>query len=670
MCGIAGIISIKDRPIDIDYIKNMCDVIAHRGPDDAGYFIAQSGNQQRKNISYYQNFTDSKFSHISPLLPIIDSDHGQQELRNENWDIFLGHRRLAIIDLSPAAHQPMSDMSKNIWLVYNGEIYNFQELRRKLIKLGYEFRSKSDTEVIIYAYEEWGIECVNRFNGMFAFALWDNRKKKLYLARDRYGIKPLYYTVLDNLIIFASEIKSILEYKDYKKEINFGALSEYFTFQNLFRYETMFKNIYLLPPANIAKIDFKHGFQRDSYYSYCDYNFTDRDESLTFEESMEEILRLLQQAVKRQLVADVPVGCYLSGGMDSGSITGIASRYIPRLTTFTAGFELSRVTGVESTFDERSNAELMANEFKTEHYEQVINAGDLSWAMPKLIYHMEDIRVGMSYPNYYISRLASKFVKVCLSGAGGDELYGGYPWRYYRVFHSMNREEFFKNYYAFWQRLVKDEDKKCLFQEQVYKNIDRDRPYDIFRRVFTFNKSLKYDTPEDHIANSMYFEIKTFLHGLLLVGDKLSMANSLEERFPFLDNDLVDLAMKIPIRHKLGDLENMKKIDENEIKRNIKYFRLYDDGKNVLRQAMSSIIPQSVVNRKKQGFSAPDESWYRGENFDYVRETLLSQNTLLDKYIRKDFVKKIIEEHADGINHRLLIWSFISFEEWCKQFEM
>jgi asparagine synthase (glutamine-hydrolysing) len=660
MCGIAGIVSLKGKPIRVENLKGMCDVISHRGPDDAGYFLASKDNSRCA-------LADPEFTHISPSLSAINSEEGQHELRGRNWDVFLGHRRLAVIDLSPAAHQPMSDASGNVWLVYNGEIYNFMELRAELEGLGCQFASRSDTEVIIHAYNEWGLDCVKKFNGMFAFALWDNSKKELYLVRDRYGIKPLYYAVLDGLIVFASEIKAILQYPDYRKRLNISALNEYFTFQNLFRYETMFQDIHLLPPANIAVISFNSGFSRHSYW---DYNFTDRDRSLSFEDTVQETLRLFKQAVKRQLVADVPVGCYLSGGMDSGSITAIASEYIPRLTTFTAGFELSRVTSIESSFDERKDAELMANEFRTEHYEQVINAGDLSWAMPKVIYHMEDLRVGMSYPNYYISRLASKFVKVCLSGAGGDELYGGYPWRYYRVFHSVDREDFFSNYYDFWQRLVKDEDKKSLFQEGVFREMKIDKPYDIFRRVFKFNDSLQYDTPEDHIANSLYFEIKTFLHGLLLVGDKLSMANSLEERFPFLDNDLVDFGMKIPIRHKLANIESMKLIDENEVKRNTKYYQLYDDGKNVLRQAMRSLLPDRIVKREKQGFSAPDESWYRGENFEYVRDTLLSQNTVSDKYINKDFVRKTIEEHAGGINHRLLIWSLISFEEWCRQFGM
>jgi asparagine synthase (glutamine-hydrolysing) len=377
-----------------------------------------------------------------------------------------------------------------------------------------------------------------------------------------------------------------------------------------------------------------------------------------------------EKAVHRQMVADVPVGSYLSGGMDSGSVTAVASKHAERLTTFTAGFDMSAVTGVEANYDERRDAELTANYFKTEHYEQVINAGDLSWSLPKVIYHLEDLRVGMCYPSYYISRLASKFSKVCLQGTGGDELFGGYPWRYYRVYKSLNQQEFFDNYYGFWQRLVNDEDKQKLFTKDTFKQIDITEPRKVFERVFTFNDKLRYDTPEHHIENSLYFEIKTFLPGLLLVGDKLSMANGLEERFPFMDNALVDVAMHIPVKHKLGNLESMKQVDENAYyKEKLKAYTEYDDGKNVLRKAMMSFLPEKIVNRKKQGFSAPDESWYRGENAQYIKDLLLGKKTVSADFINPRYIEQIFKEHTEKqVNHRLLLWSFLSFEWWCRIF--
>jgi asparagine synthase (glutamine-hydrolysing) len=275
----------------------------------------------------------------------------------------------------------------------------------------------------------------------------------------------------------------------------------------------------------------------------------------------------------------------------------------------------------------------------------------------------------MSYPNYYISRLASKFVKVCLQGTGGDELFGGYPWRYYRIFKSLSQKDFFDQYYSFWQRLVPEQHKSQLFTEPVRKQVNTKEPREIFEKVFLFNEKLQYDTPEQHINNSLYFEIKTFLPGLLLVGDKLSMAHGLEERFPFLDNELVNFAQKVPVKYKLGNLETMKKIDENEFRDKKSLYTEYDDGKNVLRRAMESILPEKIVNRKKQGFSAPDESWYRGENADYMKNLLLNKKTVSSEFINPKYIELVIDEHINKkINHRLLLWSFMNFEWWCRIF--
>jgi asparagine synthase (glutamine-hydrolysing) len=274
----------------------------------------------------------------------------------------------------------------------------------------------------------------------------------------------------------------------------------------------------------------------------------------------------------------------------------------------------------------------------------------------------------MCYPNYYISRLASKFVKVCLQGTGGDELFGGYPWRYYSVYQSLDQKSFFDNYYSFWQRLVPDNDKQKLFTADTFNRINIAEPREVFERVFTFNDKLQYDTPEHHIENSLYFEIKTFLPGLLLVGDKLSMANGLEERFPFMDNDLVDMAMKIPVKHKLGNLEMMKRVNENDtLNEKKRAYKEYDDGKNVLRKAMMSFLPEKIINRKKQGFSAPDESWYRGENAQYIKDLLLGKKAVSADFINPEYIEFIIKEHTEKkINHRLLLWSFLSFEWWCR----
>jgi len=623
MCGIAGIYNLNQESADIRVIQAMTRMLEHRGPDDEGYFI---------------------------------KDH-----------VALGHRRLSILDLSERGKQPMISENGEWVIVFNGCIYNYPELKNEFIKKGKNFKSTSDTEVILRGLELQGTDIFPRLNGMFAVAAYHIPGNTLYLSRDRYGIKPLYYTIVNKTVLFASEIKAFLKHPAFTVKLNYHALNEYFTFQNLFDYQTLFEGVIMLPPANTVKIDYSVT-NIIHHSSWWNYDFSVSDETLTFQDAVSETKRLLEQSVKRQMIADVPVGSYLSGGMDSGSIAAIASGHVPRLFTFTAGFDMSTVTGVEANFDERRDAELMASYFKTEHYEQVINAGDLAWSIPKVVWHLEDLRVGMSYPNYYISRLASKFVKVCLQGTGGDELFGGYPWRYYRIFKSLHQQEFFDNYYSFWQRLVSDEEKGMLFTENTLRKIDIEEPRKIFERVFLFNKKLQYEKPEDHINNSLYFEIKTFLNGLLVVGDKLSMANGLEERYPFLDNDLVDFAQRIPVRYKLGNLEKMIKIDEN-IAGKKSLFKEYDDGKNVLRKAMKEIIPEQIINRKKQGFSAPDESWYRGENAMYVKELLLGKDTVMYDFIQKSYVEKIIHEHIDKkINHRLLIWSFMCFEWWCRIF--
>jgi asparagine synthase (glutamine-hydrolysing) len=623
MCGITGVYNLNGEAFSLHHLKLMAEAIAHRGPDGEGYFVEEN--------------------------------------------IALAHKRLSILDTSARGAQPMSSKDGNWVITFNGCVYNFMELKQELMRKGHEFVSTTDTEVISEGLAAYGPEFFERLNGMFAIAAWNRKEKCLYLSRDRFGVKPLYYWFSGKTLVFASEIKAITKHPDYKMELNKQALNEYFTFQNLFSYRTLFQNITMLPPANTVRID---ALSKDVLHrSWWDYDFTQADENMTFEEAKDETERLFKQAVTRQMIADVPVGSYLSGGMDSGSITAIASKQVQRLTTFTCGFDMSSVTGVEANYDERRDAELMANYFKTEHYEQVINAGDLSWSLPRVVYHLEDLRVGMSYPNYYISRLASKFVKVCLQGTGGDELYGGYPWRYYRIFKSLNQKDFFNQYYDFWQRLVPDGDREQLFTPTVRKEVDFNEPREVFERVFTFNSKLKYDTPEQQIQNSLYFEIKTFLPGLLLVGDKLSMANGLEERFPFLDNDLVNFAQKIPVRHKLGNLETQKRIDENEFRDKRKVYQEFDDGKNVLRKAMLNFMPEKIINRKKQGFSAPDESWYRGENADFVKELLLNKKTVSSEFIDQSYIQKIVNEHVnDKINHRLLIWSFLNFEMWCRLF--
>lgn len=658
MCGIVGVVALQKKTINAYGIKAMVDAIAHRGPDDAGYLFFQSGVKGKSKKTFFQNLTDNLFKSINPCLDSIELPDVQKMIHSRAYDIFMGHRRLSIVDISAAAHQPMSDATQNVWVSYNGEIYNFKNIKQQLIKKGYSFQSESDTEVILYAYLEWGIECINHFNGMFAFALYDKTRKKFFLVRDRYGIKPLYYHLSeDKTLLFGSEIKAILPYNEYQSALDTEALIEYFTFQNLFTNKTLHRNIHILEAGHYLEIDLASA--QISKYQYWDFNFSEPLHVKDDREYIEELDRLFVQAVERQLMADVDVGSYLSGGMDSGSITAIAARSLPNIQTFTIGFDLRSASGMELAFDERTQSEYMSYKFKTEHYEMVLKSGDMERCLPSFAYHLEEPRVGQSYPNYYAAKLASKFVKVVLSGTGGDELFAGYPWRYYRLANNQNFDDYIDKYYTFWQRLIPNSIIKQVFSP-ISQDLSKVWTRDIFANVF--KKPITGQTTEEYINHSLYFEAKTFLHGLLIVEDKLSMAHSLESRVPFLDNDLVDFAQKIPVKLKLGNLENIKHMNENEIGK----LHKTNDGKLILRKAMSQYIPRDISQAIKQGFSSPDQSWFKGESIEFVKEKLLKKNALLYQYMDYEATKKLILEHLNGCNNRrLFIWSLLNFEEWC-----
>ncbi len=627
MCGICGIYNLKGEPVSSVYLRQMTEAIAHRGPDGEGMF------------------TDGA--------------------------VGLGHRRLAVIDLSPAGHQPMLTSDGRYALTCNGEIYNFQELRLVLESLGHQFRSRTDAEVVLHAYAEWGQKCVERFNGMFAFAVWDKGRHELFLARDRYGMKPLYYAFCGDCFLFASEQKAILTHPSVSREIDLEALLEYFTFQNLFTDKTLLRGIKLFPAGSWTRIPssaLSSGPSALSFNQYWDFDFREPERQAPEEDYIEELDRLFRQAVNRQLVSDVDVGAYLSGGMDSGSVTSVAATQLPYIKTFTCGFDLNSASGLELGFDERKLSEYMSYLFRTEHYEIVLKAGDMERILPELAWHIEEPRVGQSYPNYYVARLASKFVKVVLGGGGGDELFGGYPWRYYRAVVNDNFEDYIDKYYLFWQRLIPNKAIHAIFSP-VWGQVKHVWTRDIFRDVFK-KKANELTRPEDYVNHSLYFEAKTFLHGLLIVEDKLGMAQGLESRLPFLDNDLVDFAMQVPVRLKLGNLSKVVRMNENEPgAKPEKYFQKTRDGKLLLRKVMERYIPDSITSGIKQGFSAPDASWFKGDSIDYVKSILFDNNARIYDYLDKKSVHGLVEEHFRGeSNRRLFIWSLLSFEWWCRQF--
>jgi asparagine synthase (glutamine-hydrolysing) len=354
--------------------------------------------------------------------------------------------------------------------------------------------------------------------------------------------------------------------------------------------------------------------------------------------------------------------------MDSGSITAIAARSVPRLSTFTGGFDLSSASGLELAFDERGAAEEMANALKTEHYEVVMHAGDMEWVMPELIWHLEDLRVGQCYPNYYVARLASKFVKVVLSGAGGDELFGGYPWRYFSAAATGDRDGYLDGYYEFWQRLVPDQEKDQLFNDAVLRELGDHSAHGVFRGVFDEWPGGLEDG-NDYLNASLYFELKTFLHGLLVVEDKLSMAHSLETRVPFLDNALVEFALSLPASLKVPALATALSVNENLPGKRQLFEAERNQGKMVLRQAMQRVLPPMASSRGKQGFSAPDASWFRGESIEYLNRLLRDPKARIYEFLEPAYVERVLDEHTSGrINRRLLIWSLLSFEWWCRSF--
>ena len=622
MCGIAGALDRSGAPVPVELLRRMSAVIAHRGPDGEGQYA--------------------------------------------DGPVGLANRRLAIIDPRPESNQPMFDATGDYVITYNGELYNYRELRRELERLGRRFLNRTDTEVALNAYAAWGPTCVERFNGMFALAIWNRRTRELFLARDRYGIKPLYYAEAGPVFLFGSEIKALLVHDRLATTVSLPHLLEYFTFQNIFSDGTLFSGVKLLAPG--SRMTLREGSERPRAERYWDFDFREPDGKVSDEEYLEELNRLFRQAVERQLVADVQVGAHLSGGMDSGSITAVASQALPHLNTFTVGFDMTSRVGLEVAVDERAKAEAMSYQFQTEHYEVVLKAGDMLRCMPALTWHLEDLRVGQSYPNFYVSRLASRFVKVVLGGAGGDELFAGYPWRYYRAVVNTDLDQYVRKYYRFWSRLVPDELHPRFFAPHVWREVKEIDTTEIFRAELP--DSRPPSSPEEYVNHSLYLEARTFLHGLFVVDDKLSMAHSLENRVPFMDNDLVEFAQRLPLRLKLRDLGEIVKLNENEPgPKTERHFEKTRDGKLLLRRAMERYVPTGIADQIKQGFIGPDGSWYRGESIEYMRALLLSRDAAIYEFLQPGGVRELVEDHLEGRqNRRLLLWSLLSFEQWCQTF--
>ena len=627
MCGIFGKVNFnKEDIIYEEYIKRACDKISHRGPDNYGFF--------------------------------------------NDGSVALGHRRLSIIDLSEAANQPMTNEDRSIWIVFNGEIYNFIELKKSLVEKGHRFATNSDTEVVIHLYEEYGEECLSHLRGMYAFGIWDSRKQIIMLARDRIGKKPLFYSHNNKNLIFASEIKSILEDHSIPKKVNHKAIYYYNTFNYVPSPHTAFEGIYKLPPAHF--LIYENGDIRIKKYWELDYRNKFEIKSRIDREHLEEEIRIkIEEATKIRLISDVPVGAFLSGGIDSSAVVAYASKHSrEKLKTFSIRFN-------ESDYDESSYARLIAEKFGTEHYEFTVKP-DAMEIVNKLVYQFDEpFADSSSIPTYYVSKLAREHVTVALTGDGGDESFAGYP-RYaanniseilgalplYRkimgskwIRDKANNYQRYSNPVTKVLRLLNTSSLEDY--ERYYKWISWNHNNKLFTKEFEENvgvgeglnliMNLFSNAKADSVIDkSLSADINMYLPDDLLVKvDIASMANSLEVRCPLLDNKLMEFAARIPA--------NMK--------------TRYTDTKYILKKALEPILPNEVLYRKKMGFGLPIEHWFRNELKDLIFDILLSQRSLSRGYYNKSYIEEILNEHMKGTrNYRFEIWNLLVLELWHQNF--
>jgi len=648
MCGISGEINFNKKEVKPEVIRRMCDVLAHRGPDDEGMVFLRG---------------DRLFEVKRPF---------PTHLGESGFEVGLGHRRLSIIDLSSAAHQPMCNEDGRIWIVFNGEIYNFQEIREGLEKKGHRFKSKSDTEMILHAYEEWGVECLNRFRGMFAFAVWDSNLKQLFLARDRLGKKPLVYLNQNGRFAFASEIKALLQIPEIDRKVNNRALHHYLTYQYVPSPDSIFEGIKKLPPAHYLLYD-SHGNLKIERYWRLNYNSQEKRKA-DVEELCEIIREKLEESVKLRLISDVPLGAFLSGGIDSSLIVGLmAKNGGPPVKTFSIGFE-------EQEFNELEYARIVSNHFGTDHHEFVVKPNAIE-ILPKLVWHYnEPFADSSAIPTYYVSKLTREYVKVVLTGDAGDENFAGYP-RYLRskyvswftrlpekmrrsllpaflriLSQSPWRRKTLNRLADFMEMLSSHQGRNYAEQIKIFNKKEKDGVYseDFSRQVkgmdpldYLINKYEEGDT-DDPLEKLLYLDMTTYLpEDLLVKMDIATMANSLEARVPFLDHQLMEFVATISPRLKL--------------KGNI--------AKYILKETFSDFLPPPILTRRKMGFGVPVARWFRNELKDYIHQILLDRRTLSRGYFRREGVEQLLSEHLSlRYDHSSKIWAILFLEMWFRIF--
>jgi len=633
VCGITGIYNV-DNPLKVSEktLIKMRDTLIHRGPDDEGIYISKD-----KKVGF-------------------------------------GFRRLSIIDLSKAGNQPMTNEDKTIWLVFNGEIYNFQEIKKDLEKKGHKFHSKTDSEVVIHLYEEKGEECLKDLNGMFAFAIWDEKKKKLFAARDRLGIKPFYYYYKDGIFLFASEIKAILEHPEVKREPDKEGIFHYLTFACTPAPFTLFKNIKKLTPAHYLTLDANGNLQTNRYWSPIQ-----NIQQYTEQDYINKTKELLKDSIEKQMVSDVPFGCFLSGGIDSSTNAVLMSQAMGKpVETFSISFkDLPK-------YDEFQYSRKIADTLGSKCYETVIGQKEFMEWLPKLAYQADDPNGDpVCFPVYYLSKLIrdSKVIMAQV-GEGADELFCGYGtymefiriytkyWKYLEKLPKFIKKipYFFLNlilpknkltlHKEFFRRLAYNKpfffgganafsayDKQFLMSDSYKKEIPFDASDNLIKSIYNELKVTNYKL-QDFVQKMLYLELSIRLPELLLMRvDKMASAHSIEARVPFLDHRLVELAFSIPMHLKTKNKKT----------------------KYILKKAVEGIIPDKIINRKKQGFGAPTSEWMRKESpisndlLNIIRNSKIKELNIFDY----DYIEKLIFDHQNNLDdNSFKLWNLITLSLW------
>jgi asparagine synthase (glutamine-hydrolysing) len=650
MCGICGILNYGNpsQKISESLLKKMSDTIQHRGPDDAGVFISPKHN------------------------------------------VGFGFRRLAIVDLSPAGHQPMRSSDGSVTIEFNGEIYNHLVLRKDLEKKGYHYRSRSDTETILYAYQEYGLDFVHKLLGMFAVALWDEKKQRLVLVRDRIGVKPLYYTFADGYLVFGSEIKALLQHPSVHRELNEEAMNHYLTFLIPPAPLTMFKNIFKLEPGHCMAVNADGTFHDEQYWDpvplreqpSIDFDgnpvshssLLDADYPLTEESCIQTIRTLLKQSIKDRMMSDVPFGVFLSGGIDSSTNVALMAELMNRpVDTFSVG-----IKDLEK-YNEMGYARQIAKEFKTNHHEIIIDHKDAFDFLPKLIYHQDEpLADPVCIPLYFVSKLARDSGTIVVQvGEGSDEQFAGYRWmlRELKFYNTLWKS--YKVLPRFVQAAIFNTASAVLEKNHSYLALEYIRKATTGDELFwggainfteTHKKHLlnghnanngtsshsfaqqwhqsllERDPQADYLKRMIYVEFKNRLPELLLMRvDKVSMATSVEARVPFLDHRMVEFSMRIP---------GILKIKNGE-------------PKYILKKAVEGIIPHNIIYRKKQGFAAPVSEWLRNEWASFAEHSLLNSELTKSNYLQKDFIKLLLKLHGNQKNDLgQYLWNLLNLTLW------